>query len=416
MSRSTIVNAGILEDASARQIAAAGGKAGRPPLHDIFIEEGRITAITSAGNRKPAGVVTDARGAWAAPGFIDIHTHGGLGADVMDRDPEALAKLARFQLSRGVTSFLATTLTAPLADIEAAICRARAFWGAQFSAEPLAAMVPCARTDCARLAGVHLEGPCLSAKNSGAQDAALLRVPDSDATAFVLDAADVVRRITIAPDLPGAIDFIRAAKSAGIGVSGGHDNAIDDEIYPAMEAGMDCVTHIYCCSSTISRRDGPRKHLGLTEIGMADNRLSVEAIADGLHVPDSLFSLILKAKGADKVCLVSDSLRVAGMPDGEYRLGDSEKGLVVEKRGGEVSVPGLGVYAGSSTDVGAMVVRVVANCEVPLRDAVLMATAVPARLAGLTDRGILAVGKLADINLLEDDGSVAATFLGGIRT
>lgn len=404
MERTTIVNARVLsaDDASPGVIGSAGS-AGEPGpaeglggLRDLLLGEGRILRISPAGRDAPEGEVVDARGARAAPGYVDIHTHGGAGSDVMDADPEGLERICRFHLSNGTTSFLATTLTAPLDRIRAALAVVRSYRGGG-----------------ARIAGVHLEGPFLSPSNAGAQEKRYLRVPDAEARAFIADNADILRRITIAPELPGASELIEECAARGIGVSAGHDSSVDDEILSAIDKGLSCVTHIYCCSSTISRRRGPRKHLGLTEVGMADPRLSVEVIADGRHVPDALFRLILRAKGRDAVCLVSDSIRVAGMPDGEYRLGDPGTEVRVLKTGDEASVPDLGVYAGSVMPLGSMVRRLVAGGAASLEDAVHMASAVPARLAGLSDRGRIAEGMLADINLLAEDGSVLRTFLGG---
>ncbi|HEY9054348.1 MAG TPA: amidohydrolase family protein, partial [Rectinemataceae bacterium] len=356
-----------------------GAGEGEPRLWDIVIGDGRILSIQPAGGRSPGEDCFDARGAWVVSGFIDMHTHGGAGADVMDEDPGALAAIAEHQLACGVTSFLATTLSAPLGDIAAALGRVRA----HIAKEALGARKPvaerCSRPASprrARIAGAHLEGPFLSASNAGAQNRASLRAPEGEAADLVIKNADIIRRITLAPELPGATAFIRRVRKAGIGVSAGHDGAIDEEIEAAVEAGLDCVTHLFCCSSTISRRDGPRKHLGLTEFGLADGRLSVEIIADGLHVPDRLLGMVLRAKGADRVCLVSDSIRVAGLPDGEYRLGDSATGTLVIKRGTEVFVPGVNLYAGSATDLGTMVRRLVANGVVSLAQAVSMATEV----------------------------------------
>jgi N-acetylglucosamine-6-phosphate deacetylase len=387
MTRTTIVNARLLEGPD-----LAG-------LEDVLIGDGRILRISPAGEQPSEGERIDALGAYAAPGYIDLHTHGGEGADVMDADPEGLERIARFHLANGTTSFLATTLTASLPRIQAAIDAVRAYQGRG-----------------ARIVGVHMEGPFISAANAGAQERHHLRHPDVEGRAFVRANADVVRRITLAPELPGAMELIEECVERGIRASAGHDAAVDDEIAAAMARGPDCVTHIYCCSSSISRRAGPRKHLGLTEIGMADARLSVEVIADGRHIPDALFGLILRAKGRDSVCLVSDSIRVAGLPDGEYHLGDSKTGTLVRKEGDEASVPALSVYAGSVMPLGAMVRRLVSGRVVSLADAVRMATAVPARLSGLADRGCLEEGALADINMLGEGGGIRLTLLGGERT
>ncbi len=373
-------------------------------LVDLFIESGRITRITPAGSSGAAGATSrhDAAGAFVAPGYVDIHTHGGMGSDIMDATAEAVATVARFHASRGTTSFLATTLTAPLPAIGRAFDVVREF----MRATP---------AGCAEILGVHLEGPFLSPPNAGAQDKSWLRKPDAAASDFVLANADVIRRVTLAPELEGAIALVKRLKEAGIGVSAGHDMAIDDEIHAAIEAGLDAVTHIYCCSSGISRRTGPRKHLGLTEMGMSDDRLAVEVIADRRAIPDRLFDLIWKAKGRDRICLVSDSVRVAGMPDGEYMLGDAGTGVLIEKLGDEVSVPSLGLYAGSVTSLDQSVRNLVAHNGVSLADAVSMASAVPAGLLGLRDRGRLAEGTVADINILDPAGGLLATFIRGER-
>ncbi len=409
MSKTTIVNSRVLEGASGPGggfgspggAGVPGSAFNRDPASrwDLLLGEGRILRISPAGSRAPEGEVIDAAGAWAAPGYVDIHTHGGAGADVMDADSAGLERIALFHLSNGTTTFLATTLTAGLDRIRAALGTVRAYRGGG-----------------ARIAGVHLEGPFLSPSNAGAQEKRHLRAPDPEGRDFVLSNADVIRRVTLAPELPGALELIGDCAARGIRVSAGHDSSVDDEIAAAVEAGLDCVTHIYCCSSTISRRTGPRKHLGLTEIGMADSRLAVEVIADGRHVPDALFRLILRAKGRDSVCLVSDSIRVAGMPDGDYRLGDEGTEVRVRKDGDEASVPDLGVYAGSVMPLGSMVRRLAAGGAASLADAVHMASAVPARLAGLSDRGRIAEGLLADINLLEEDGGIRRTLLGGKGT
>jgi N-acetylglucosamine-6-phosphate deacetylase len=417
---------------------------GASSLVDIQIEDGRITQILPAAEGQlrsfTDGVrIIEARGAWAAPGYIDIHTHGGDGADIMDATPEAVARVARFHLRHGTTSFVPTTLTAPLERVGVALDAVRQ----AIKEESFVLNFGTSGHDRhpgARILGAHMEGPFLAAKNAGAQDRSALRTPDAAGIAFVKANADILRRITIAPELPGALDLIRLCKTLGIRVSAGHDGAVDDEILAAIDAGLESVTHLYCCTSGISRRTGPRKHLGLTEIGMLEDRLTAEVIADRQHTPDLLFVLILRAKGHDRLCLVSDSLSIAGMPDGEYLLGPGghisraeslaeggpdraaipeaqaqlPDGMPLIKTGDEAFLPSIGLYAGSATPLSRMVQNIVTHCAVPLADAIHMATAVPARLLGLEDRGDLREGTLADINLLGDHGELRLTLLGGI--
>ena len=203
------------------------------PLCNIVIEDGKILSL---GNVM-AGEITDGKGMIACAGFIDIHTHGGWGKDCMEPTFEAIDTVAKYHLSTGITSFCPTTMTADIADIEAALSNMRSY-----------------KTNGARLAGAHLEGPFLSAKAAGAHPLDKLRDPDRENTAFIARNRDVVRRMTVAPDLSGAPFVTALCRSMGIQVSIGHDQSIDDEIYACIEAGATSVTHMGNCTSHASRR------------------------------------------------------------------------------------------------------------------------------------------------------------------
>ena len=218
--------------------------------------------------------------------------------------------------------------------------------------------------------------------------------------------------MTVAPNVRGADVFTAKYAPKGVQISLGHDNSIDDEIYACVDAGANSVTHMYNCTSRPSRRDNPKKHLGLTEVGLIDDRIVDEVIADDRHVPDKLFGMIFKLKGAAGICLVSDSLSVAGMPEGDYYIGagDSKQSIRVED--GVAVLPAENTYAGSVTPISVMAKRLIAN-GYSIEDALSMATLVPAKLVGLTDRGDLVPGMLADFNVFGDDFSVRMTVLGG---
>jgi len=369
----------------------------------IKIEDGIITEIgpmssfsKNSNNVPDSGDVLDGSGLYACAGYIDIHSHGGYGFDIMDGTAEALDKISEFHLDNGVTSFLATTLTASFSSIQKAIDNVRKH-----------------KTCHGRVIGVHLEGPFLSRRNRGAQPEEYLAVPDEESIQFVIKNSDVIKLITVSPDVMGIDRLIKECVKRGIAVSGGHDCAIDTEIDDAINSGMTNVTHIYCCSSGISRRDTPQKHIGLTQIGLLDDRLWVEVIADGCHVPDRLFDFVYKCKGYKKICLVSDSLRAAGMPKGNYMLGSKEDGVEMEVAGDVALIKGSNRFAGSITPVSKMVERLVARGGVPLEEAVYMVTQAPASSLGISDRGSVECGKLADINLVDNAGKVKVTVLDG---
>lgn len=360
------------------------------PLCNIVIEDGKILSL---GNVM-AGEITDGKGMIACAGFIDLHTHGGWGKDCMEPTFEAIDTVAKYHLSTGITSFCPTTMTADIADIEAALSNMRSY-----------------KTNGARLAGAHLEGPFLSAKAAGAHPLDKLRDPDRKNTAFIARNRDVVRRITVAPDLSGAPFVTALCRSMGIQVSIGHDQSIDDEIYACIEAGATSVTHMGNCTSHASRRyPSPKKHLGLFETALGESRLVCEVIADDRHVPDALFDIFYRLKGRDGICFVSDSLSVAGMKEGDYFLGSGESAQPIRIEDGVAVLPDKHTYAGSVTPVSKMVSRLFAK-GYPAQDLLTMATLTPAKTVGLNDRGDLRPGMLADINLLDDKLNVVKTFM-----
>ncbi len=358
----------------------------------IVIKDGVIASIGEAVE----GEVIEAKGKLCVAGYIDIHTHGGWGKDCMEASAEAIDVISRYHLYTGTTSFVPTTMTASSEDIDKAVDNIRKY-GSKYS----------------RILGVHLEGPYLAQKSAGAHPPKLL-IPPSKDSSFVWKNIDLVKRVTLAPNLEGAPQFCREATAKGIQVSMGHDDSIDDEIYACVESGADSVTHMYNCTSRPSRRGTPKKHLGLTEIGLADERIVAEVIADDRHVPNALFKMIYKLKGAKGICLVSDSLSVAGMDEGkDYYLGSGASAQRIRIDDGVAILPELNTYAGSVTPVGKMVANLY-GIGIPLDDCIDMCTKTPAKLMGREDIGDIAVGKRGDINILNDDLSIFATVIDGV--
>lgn len=333
-----------------------------------------------------------------ASGYIDIHTHGGAGHDCMEATDESFEAISRFHLLSGTTTYLATTLTSSLDALQAVIDKARAYKYDNLYA---------------RLYGIHLEGPFLSPIGAGAQTKEYIIKPNAYSAALVANAADIVKRITVAPDVEGIEEFIKDIASLGIQVSAGHDNSIHTEIEACIKAGLNSVTHLFNCTSRAARREGIEKYLGLTETALINEDLVTEIIADGVHVPYGLIYLTYKNKGKNGMCIVSDSLAVSGVDKSPLYLGKEGEGSMVEVRDGVCCIAGTNTLAGSVTTISQMVQNLVKHTSIPLEDCLVMSTLTPATLLNMKDRGDIAVGYLADLNIVDNAGKIIHTIFKG---
>ena len=368
--------------------------------YDVLVENGIIQAIQK---EITAPDCVDASGLYLTPGFVDIHTHGGYGADFMDATDEAFSAALGFHRDNGTTSVVVTSCTAPKESILSFL---------RFTKEYLRSDAP----ERHLVAGAHLEGPYLSVRNRGAQKLEQLAVPEKDDYSYMTDYADVIKTVTISPELPGAVEMTQALTQAGILVAGGHDDGIYPEFLPTIDAGMSHLTHAWCAMSEIRFKD-EKRNVGLREYGLVDDRLTLEMIADNRHIPPALAHLIIKSKGADRVCVVSDSLRCAGQPkdDRIYRLGaDADAQLV--KIGDGVAITADGErFAGSITSVRAMVKNLIDAGINPV-DAVKMGSLTPARIIGEENSvGSIEIGKRANLCLLDEDFQLIKVFVDGVE-
>lgn len=331
----------------------------------------------------------DLSGCWLIPGLTDVHFHGCKGADFSDGDAEGLRTIARYQLSRGVTQICPTGMTLAPEQLEA-ICR-------------MAADHNAGTPDGAELAGIHLEGPFLSAPKKGAQNGSWLRDPDSALLERLQEASGgLVKLVSLAPELPGAMDFIRRANELGIRVSLAHTTAGYDLAMEAFAAGARQVTHLFNAMGPFGHREpGP--------VGAAvDADCMVELISDGIHIHPAVVRSVFKLFGAQRVILVSDTVRAAGMADGQYTLGGQD--IIVK---GKLATLADGVIAGSVTDLMDCLLTAV-SFGIPLWDAVTAAAVNPAKAIGIYDRvGSLEVGKLANVAVLAPDLSLKAVIFKG---
>ena len=265
------------------------------------------------------------------------------------------------------------------------------------------------------VAGVHLEGPYLSVKNRGAQKEEELAVPENDDYTYMLEYSDLIKTVTISPELPGADRMTEVLSHAGITVSGGHDDGIYPEFIPAIEAGLSHLTHLYCAMSDLRFKNGIR-NVGLREYALIDDRLSVELIADNRHIPPELARMVLRAKGAEKVAVVSDSLRCAGCPkdDRTYKLGADENAQLV-KIGDGVAITADGEkFAGSITPVRKMVKNLI-DAGIDPVDAVRTGSLTPASIIGEDKTvGSIEVGKRANLALLDENWNLINVLIDAV--
>jgi N-acetylglucosamine-6-phosphate deacetylase len=358
---------------------------------EIVADEGKITAIREQTHPRGNDVL-DLAGSYLAPGFVDLHVHGASGRDTMEASADAFRAICNFHASGGTTLLLLTTATAPIDKL----------------VEVLNSVRDC-RGSIKQVAGVHVEGPFISKAKCGAQRAEFIQEPSPMAVQQLLDYANVIKRVTIAPELPGALQAIEDFHKHGISVSGGHSDAWDEEARSGFQRGMRSVTHTFNCMSS-ARRRGIYRVGGLLEFALSEPEISCELIADGHHVSVTLMKMLYRAKGAAGICLVTDATAGAGLPDGSrFSLFGNE--CVVE--GGVCLLADHSALAGSASRMIDLVRTMVRHVDVPLHEAITMATANPARAIGLEMKGRLAVGADADFAVLSPDLEVVRTFVLG---
>ncbi|GEB93932.1 N-acetylglucosamine-6-phosphate deacetylase [Microbacterium lacticum] len=336
----------------------------------------------------PAGDAIDAAGAYLTPGFVDIHGHGG-GGGTYDHGLDAIAAARAVHLARGTTRAVLSLVTASIDDLAAQV-----------------GMIADLSERDATILGTHLEGPFLDPGHKGAHTESLLRAPDEAAVARLVEAGrGTVRQVTLAPELPGGLAATAEFVAAGVAVAVGHTNATEAEASAAFDAGATLLTHAFNAMPGIHHRaPGP------VVAAMRDERVTLELIADGIHVHPDVIALAF-AGAPGRIALITDAMGAAGEPDGAYELG----GLAVTVTDGVARLDEGGAIAGSTLTQDAALRLVVAG-GLPLADAAAALTSVPARAIGLAGRyGSLRPGAAADAVLLDDALQVAGVWVDGAR-
>jgi N-acetylglucosamine-6-phosphate deacetylase len=388
-----------------RQIVFCGGAIVLPTrlLVDgcVIVEGERIAGVHTG--KQGDGTVVDLEGGYLVPGFVDLHVHGGGGADFMDGTDAAFQTVCRAHARHGTTSLLPTTTVARheqhLAFFE--VCR----------------RLKKAGTGGARILGAHFYGPYFAAEARGCHPGAAVRPPRAAEYEQYLAFADCLCRATVAPELPGAEEFVRACLSRGIRCNAGHSYATFDQVAAAVSWGVTHVDHLFCAMSDRARLRQTQTYPmrgGLMEATLFFDELTTEVIADGKHLQVELLRLAHKIKGPDRLALVTDCNRALDMPDGPYVFGPQDGGEPILKRDGVGVMPdGKALASGVvALDHAVRVMHRVAG--VPLWEAVRMTSLTPARIAGWDrELGSIEPGKLADLVVLDRELQVRRIYLAG---
>lgn len=365
--------------------------------YKLYIEDNLIAEITE--ENLPADKVIDVAGAYVSAGFIDIHTHGAGGFDFLDKSEEAYLVSARVHAEHGATSIVPTLTSVDVDGMKEAI--------------EIYKSVKNKAYDGANLLGIHAEGPYFAESQKGAQESRFIHPFDPKEYNEILEiGGDCLLRWSAAPELEGCEEFADAIKKYGILACIGHSDADFECAEKAMKRGFTHATHLYSAMSSVHRKNAFR-YAGIVELAYFYDEMTVEIIADGIHLPPALLKLIYKIKGADKIALITDSMRGAGMPEGESVLGNKDNGLPVIIEDGVAKLLDRTAFAGSVATCDRLVRNMVKLAEVPLTDAVKMATVTPARILGIENKGLLKTGFDADIVIFDEDINVKNTIVNG---
>jgi len=371
----------------------------------VLCERGKITAVGKDIAEPKNAIVIDAKGGYISPGFIDIHVHGGAGADFMDATVPAVRTALKAHALHGTTTIFPTTTTGAPVQIMAMLgaCReAKRTWEAAHGS---------------RIAGVHLYGPYFAADKVGCHSRTGRRAPDAIEYAMWFR-DDLIRIATCAAELPGAEAFYQTARQHRCLITCGHSNASWTEMERAFKAGMRHVDHFWCAMSSVASlrtRLGTPMQASMEQFVLATAEMSTEVIADGMHLAPELLDFAFRVKGALRLCLVTDANRALDMPPGRYRFGSDDDGSFFESDGKVGFVPGQGL-ASSVVGLDHMVRHMKKSTSATLLEAVRMASLTPAERTGIAKTcGSLEKGKQADVLVLNRRLEVKQTFIGGVE-
>lgn len=363
---------------------------------DILVENGYIKDIDFSGEIPESCEVYDADGKYVAPGFIDIHLHGGGGFDFMDCTREAFKAISDANFKHGVTTLIPTTVSADMESTFGVIETYKKY-----------------ADECDNFYGIHLEGPYLSKEQKGAHNEKFLHAPSNAEISELLQVGKgVIKRITAAPELDNMEYFGKVMSENGVHLSIGHSDATSDIALRAFKNGFSHITHMYCVTPSI-RKINQVLTAGIVEAAYLYDDATLELIADGKHVAEDAFKLAVKIKGTDRVCMVSDALRPAGTDAKESYLGEKTPENLVIIEDGVAKLPDRTRFAGSVATGAMMLEKGVNHFGFSITDTVKMLTSTPARIMGMNDRGSLETGLLADLVVFDKNLKIHTVFKKG---
>ena len=363
----------------------------------VYTENDRIIAVTREECKFDVG--HDANGKYISPGFIDMHVHGGNGYDLRKVELKAFIEVSKLHAKHGTCVMLPSGSSG---SVESYIKMFETLdeYNRINEKEAIGAHMP----------GLHLEGPYFSPIQAGAQQAKFMTPPIPEDYNYILEKyGDKLIRWSSAPELPGAKEFVKALREHDVVAAIGHSDADYDCVMEAYDWGYTLINHFYSECSTVHRKNAYR-YAGIVEAGYMLDGMDVEIIADGSHLPSSLLKFIVKFKGVDRVALVTDAIPCAGLPDGSEKLFENPNFIIED---GVAKLPDRSVFAGSVCTTNKLVRNMIELADVSLLDAVRMASANPARMVNLRDRGSIREGNFADILIFDESINISLTMVNG---
>ena len=365
----------------------------------VCIENDRISEVSEQNVEFPDAELIDAGGHYVSPGFIDLHTHGAGNCDFMDGTVEAFLTIAETQARYGTTGLYPTTVASTNEELYKTYkvyCQAKAL-----------------NSKGAAFLGFHQEGPYFAMNQKGAQDAKYIRNPHPDDYMEILNTIGDIARWSGAPELEGSKAFAETLVTRGILPAIAHSDAVYEEVLAAFDWGFRHITHLFSATSGITRRNCFR-YAGINEAAYLIDDMTVEIIADGVHLPESLLKLIYKIKGPGKIALITDSMRAAGMPDGKSMIGSLANGQEVLIEDGVAKMPDRSCFAGSVATANRLARTMLSRAGTPLPETIQMMTSTPARIMGIENKkGSLAKGRDADVIIFDKDINIRMTMVKG---